>query len=389
MRFILMSEAATNPGTTQHRRYKDMIEEAVFAEEMGFYGWGTSEHHFFNDLCVTPSPECLFTAVAMRTNNLRLRHMSRLTSVIHPILVAEQLATVDLLSDGRVELTTARGNTLLQLDAFGVSLEDTRERSEEALDLIVRALSDDTFSHDGKWWGQIPERRLSPKSLQAPHPPLYKIVQSAESSADARRNGLGMITSDAYLGWEVLEANIAAYLDVDESEVRPVGRYAVKSAASSVMSVRCASTNDKALELAQEDLLRFAGMIINDVYVQLAERSPEQYGEFSRIGQLRKHVDDAEWLRNCGPTILVGDPDYCIEQIQRTQDIGADEMVLRIEGGTHNERMETIENLGRYVFPYFTNPAGVVRSGPVGMLPGDPRQRPSYLKDDAKEEKAS
>ncbi len=162
MRFIMMSECATEPGTTHHRRYRDMVDEAVFAEEMGFYGWGTSEHHFFNDMCVTSAPECLFTAVAMRTNRIRLRYMSRLTSVIHPILVAEQTATTDLLSDGRVELTTARGNTLLQLDAFGVSLEETRDRSEEALDLIVRALSDDTFSHDGPHWGTIPERRLSP-----------------------------------------------------------------------------------------------------------------------------------------------------------------------------------------------------------------------------------
>ena len=378
MRFIMMSECATNPGETQHRRYFDMIEEAVFAEQMGFYGWGTSEHHFFNDMCVTPSPEVLFTAVAMRTNRIRLRYMSRLISVIHPILVAEQTAATDLLSNGRVELTTARGNTLLQLDAFGVSLEETKGRSEEALELIIKALSNDTFSHDGKYWGKIPERRLSPKPFQEPHPPLYKIVQSIESAVDARRKGLGLITSDAYLGWEVLQANLDAYNSVPDSEVDPVGAYAIKSAASSVMSVRCAKTTDLALEHAEEDLLRFAQMIINDVYVQLAERSPEMYGEFSRIGQLRKHADDAEWLRTCGPTVLVGDPQYCIEQVQKTADIGADEIVLRIDGGTHEERMATIENLGRYVIPYFSNPGSVVRSGPVGLLPGDPRQRASY-----------
>lgn len=378
MRFILMSEATTLPGMTHHRRYKDMIEEAVYAEKMGFYGWGTSEHHFFNDICVTASPEVLATAVAMRTSTLRLRHMSRLTSVIHPILVAEQLATLDLLSDGRVELTTARGNTLLQLDAFGVALEDTRERSEEALEVIVRALSDDTFSHDGKHWGKIPERRLSPKPLQTPHPPLYKIVQTIESAANARRDGLGMITSDAYLGWDVLAENLEAYNSVPESDVVPVGRYSVKSAALLASTVRCASTTDRALELAKDDLLSFASMIINDVYVQLAERSPEEYGEFSRIGQLRNHVNDAEWLRTCGPTVMVGDPQHFIEQIQRMKDLGADEVVFRVEGGTHEERMETIDQLGRYVFPYFTNAQGIVRDGPVGMLPGDPRQVPSY-----------
>lgn len=378
MRFILFTECATNPGTSHVQRYRDAIEEAVFAEEMGFYGWGSSEHHFFNDLAVVPSPECLFSAVAMRTNTLRLRYMSRLVSAIHPVLVAEQTAVTDILSNGRVELAVARGNTLLQLDAFGVSLEETRGRSEEALELIVRALSDDTFSHDGKYWGTIPERRLSPKSVQAPHPPLYKIAQTPDSAVDARRRGLGVITSDAYLGWEVLEQNLKAYNAVPDEEVNPVGRFAVKSAASGVMSVRCAKTNDLALELAAEDMVTFAQGIINDIYVQLAERSPEEYGEFTKIGQLRKHAADAEWLRTCGPTVMVGDPEYCINEVIRHQEAGADELVLRVDGGTHEERMSTIEHLGRYVFPYFTHPQTVVRSGPVGLLPGDPRQSASY-----------
>jgi alkanesulfonate monooxygenase SsuD/methylene tetrahydromethanopterin reductase-like flavin-dependent oxidoreductase (luciferase family) len=214
--------------------------------------------------------------------------------------------------------------------------------------------------------------------MQSPHPPPYKIVQSVESAADARRKGLGMITSGAYLGWEVLQASLDAYNSVPDDEVEPVCRYAGRSPGSSVMSVRCASTTDAALALAEEDLLRFARMIISDAYVQLAERSPERYGEFSRIGQLRTHVDDAAWLRTCGPTILVGTPDHCIGQIQRTADIGANEMVLRIDGGTHPERMRTIEQLGRYVLPFFTTAEGVLRTGPVGLLPGDPRQRPSY-----------
>ncbi|RZL84130.1 MAG: hypothetical protein EOP32_04750 [Rhodococcus sp. (in: high G+C Gram-positive bacteria)] len=194
-----------------------------------------------------------------------------------------------------------------------------------------------------------------------------------------------MITSDAYLGWEVLQANLDAYNSVPDNEVSPVGRYAIKSAASSVMSARCAATTDEALALAEADLLKFAQMIINDVYVQLAERSPEQYGEFSRIGQLRKHADDAEWLRTCGPTVLVGDPAHCVEQVQRVADMGSDEIVLRIDGGSHEERMQSIENFGRYVIPYFSNPAGVVRTGPVGLLPGDPRQRPSYETENAEE----
>ena len=378
MRFTMLTECGTNPGESNYHRYFDMIEEAKFAEQMGFWGWGTSEHHFFNDIAPDPSPECLYTAVALNTSRIRLRHMSRVLPIVHPILVAEQLNTVDIFSNGRVELTSARGNTLLQLDAFGIPLDETKDRSEEALEVIVNAISNDTFTHEGKYWGPIPERRLTPKGVQEPHPPLYKICQGAESAEQARRRGLGMITSDLYLGWETQQEYLAAYKSVDESEVKPVGHYPVNIAASSVMTARCAKTNDEALALAEEDLLKFASMIIMDVYVQLAERSPEQYGGFIRFKELREHVNDAAWLRENTPTIMVGDPEYCIKQIQRHEEMGADEIILRIDGGTHEERMQSIEHFGRYVFPYFTNPTSVVRSGPVGILPGDPRQSASY-----------
>jgi alkanesulfonate monooxygenase SsuD/methylene tetrahydromethanopterin reductase-like flavin-dependent oxidoreductase (luciferase family) len=381
MRFVVFTEAGTLRGQTHHRRYWDLIEEAVFAEEMGFYGWGTSEHHFFNEMAVTPSPECLFAAVAMKTHRIRLRYMSRLVSVVHPILVAEQTATTDILSNGRVEVTVARGNTLLQLDGFGVPLDETRGRAEEALELIMRALSNDSFSHDGKYWGKVPERQLTPKGVQEPHPPFFKIAQTPESAADARRRGLGMITSDLYLGWDTLAAHVHGYNSVPGEEVHPIGAYAVNTVAAMATTARCAKTNDLALEIAERDLLMFAKIIINDLYAQLAERSPGEYGAFSRVTELRDHVNDAEWLRTCGPTVIVGDPEHCIQQIQRVREMGCDEIVLRIDNGSHEEIMSSLENFGRYVIPYFSNPSGVLRDGPIGILPGDPRQVPSYEQD--------
>ncbi|MGA5546201.1 LLM class flavin-dependent oxidoreductase [Mycobacterium sp. NPDC051198] len=377
MRFVMMTECETQPGTTHHRRYWDMVEEAVFAEEMGFDAWGTSEHHFFYDLAVTPSPECLFTAVAMRTNRMRLRYMSRLTSVIHPVLVAEQLATTDIFSNGRVEMTTARGNTLLQLDAFGVSLDETKGRSEEALDLIVRALTNETFSHDGKYWGTIPERCLAPKGVQEPHPPLYKICQGADSAADAARKGLGMVTSDMYLGWDNLEPAINAYRSVPESEVTPVGKYAVRSAGAFVMTAVCDESDKEALRKAEQPLVRTARAIINDIYAQLAERS-DGYEGTERVRELRDHVDDAVYLRELTPTIMVGDPDYCIQQVARHKAMGVDEIVLKIDSDSHANVMRNIEFFGRYVLPAFKNPSAVVTHGAVGILPGDPHKKASY-----------
>lgn len=378
MRFIVFTEAATLRGSTHHRRYWDLVEEAVFAEEMGFHGWGTSEHHFYRELAVAPSPEVLFTAVAMRTNRIRLRHMSRLVSAIHPILVAEQIASTDIFSNGRIEVGVARGNTLLQLDAFGVSLDETKGRAEEALDLIVRALSDPTFSHDGKYWGKIPERELTPSGVQEPHPPFFKIGQTVDSIKDARRRGLGCITSDMWLGWDKLSEYFDAYHSVCEDEIKPVGRFITNSIGSIAITTRCANTNDLALEKGERDMKMFAEVIVNDLYVQLAERSKESYGEFERLAELRDRIDDMEWLRNCGPTVMIGDPEHIVNQVQRLKEIGADEVIMRIDNAPHHVIMETLEYIGRYVIPYFSNPSAVLRSGPVGMLPGDPRQEVSY-----------
>lgn len=369
MRFIMLTECETQRGETHHRRYWDMVEEAVFAEEMGFDAWGTSEHHFFSDIAVAPSPECLFTAVAMRTSRMRLRHMSRLLAVVHPVLVAEQLASTDIFSNGRVELTTARGNTLLQLDAFGVSLDETKARSEEALEVIIKALSNERFSHDGKYWGHIPERSLTPRCVQSPHPPIYKICQSAGSARDAARNGLGVVTSDLYMGWEKLAEYVDAYKSVSDSEVSPVGGYRIKSIAQGVMTAYCAETDAEALRKAERNLLRFAQMIIHDVYVQLAERSSSQYGEFTRMRELRDFAHDAKFLRDSTPTILVGDPDYCVAQIKKHEGLGLDEIVLRIDGDTHHEIMRNIDWFGRYVIPHFRGSNRVLSRGAIGIRP--------------------
>ncbi|MCK9249900.1 MAG: LLM class flavin-dependent oxidoreductase [Solirubrobacteraceae bacterium] len=378
MRFILFTEGGTLRGETHHRRHHDLIEEAKLAEEMGFYGWGTSEHHFYNELATVSQPPVMFGAVAVQTHRMKLRYMSRLVSAIHPILVAEQTTSTDILSNGRVELAVARGNTLLQLDAFGVPLEETKGRAEEALELIVRAISDPSFSHEGRYWGSIPERQLTPSGVQEPHPPLFKIAQSVDSARDARRRGLGLITSDMYFGWDALQSYLDAYNDVPDEEVDPVGRFATKSAAAMSITCRCAKTNDLALEAAERDMTMFAQVIINDLYAQLAERDSGDYGHFAPVAELRDRIDDPEWLRDCGPTMMIGDPEHVVRKIQRIKEMGADEIILRIDNGSHEELMSTIEHLGRYVIPYFNNPSGVLRDTVIGMLPGDPRQTPSY-----------
>lgn len=376
MKFTLFTEAAVTRGSSYQRRYRDLIEEAVFAEEMGFDTWGTSEHHFLGEMACTPSPEVIFTAVAMRTSKMRLRHMGRLASAVNPVLIAEQTMSEDIFSDGRVEVAFVRGNTLLQLDAFGVPLDDSKARADEAMELFVRAVSDDTFEHDGKYWGKFPPRELTPKGVQEPHPPLFKIAQTASSIHEARVLGLGCLTSDMWLGWEEAERLLSCYTSVKDDELKPIVRRVTNRVGLIANTVRCAKTNDRAMEIGERDMIMMSNIVLKDLYQQLAQRS-EAYREFSMYGGIIDKIDDPEWLRDCGPAVMVGDPDHLIGMIERLESLGADEVVMRIDNGPHNELMETIETIGRYVIPHFKNPNAVLRSGAIGVLPGDVNQKTS------------
>ena len=131
-----------------------MIDEVVLAEEMGFDFFGTSEQHFLVDLATVSAPEVFYPAIAMRTSRIRLRHMVVLLPFPfnHPIRVAERLATLDIVSNGRAEFGTGRANTLVQIDGFACPLDETRERWEEALEVVMKAFKDDPFSHEGKYF---------------------------------------------------------------------------------------------------------------------------------------------------------------------------------------------------------------------------------------------
>src|SRR5262245_51525279 len=105
MKFTLFTEGDTHRGYSVTQRYDEMIREAQYAEEMGFYGWGCSEQHFVGPACTTSAPEVLYGAVAFATSRIKLRTMSTvLLHFNHPLRIAERLATIDVISHGRLEL---------------------------------------------------------------------------------------------------------------------------------------------------------------------------------------------------------------------------------------------------------------------------------------------
>ena len=141
--------------------FHQVLDQVVAAEEAGFNNFWSVEHHFQPGFSHSSAPEVLYGALSQRTSRIRIGHAVVLLPFPynHPVRVAERIATLDILSKGRVEVGTGRSGTIQELGGFGIPPEETRPRWEEALRLLVNIWTskEGTFSWKGKYF-DIPER---------------------------------------------------------------------------------------------------------------------------------------------------------------------------------------------------------------------------------------
>ena len=165
----------------------DFVETNVEAEALGFHSSFVTEHHF-TGIGQLSAPLTLLTFIAARTTRLRLGTAILVLPWHNPVLLAEQVATLDLLSRGRLDLGVGKGYRHNEFAGFAMPPDEAEPRFEEVLDVLVRALaSEEPFSHRGRFF-RFDEVVVEPPPHQRPHPPLWLAAGSAASiSACARR----------------------------------------------------------------------------------------------------------------------------------------------------------------------------------------------------------
>jgi alkanesulfonate monooxygenase SsuD/methylene tetrahydromethanopterin reductase-like flavin-dependent oxidoreductase (luciferase family) len=167
-----LPDPATGQSISQPERMQRILELAVRAEQAGFERIGLGEHHFGH--YILPSPFVLLGAIAVRTRNIRVGTSVTLLAGLDPVRVAEDLATLDALSNGRAELTVARGVEVATQIAFGISDEhELRPRFDEKLRLLLRLLTEERVTWSGRFRSPLHEVRIEPRPVQKPHPPLW------------------------------------------------------------------------------------------------------------------------------------------------------------------------------------------------------------------------
>jgi alkanesulfonate monooxygenase SsuD/methylene tetrahydromethanopterin reductase-like flavin-dependent oxidoreductase (luciferase family) len=348
VRVGLMQEGHCPPGTTWPQRYHEMLTEAVAAERAGFDFYGVGEQHFGKYTATVSSPEVFNGHVLARTERLRIRPMSvNMLPFNHPIRIAEQTATLDVLSNGRAELGGARSNNLWTLQAFGIDPTQTREYRDEILEIVALALTSDPFEYHGRHF-DIPERRIAPRPIQQPCPPIHLSATGVASHSDAARRGVGVMTGNTILGWEYAQSCIDAYRDEPATET-PIAGVAFDRLAMVSTVVACAERAEDAFT----DAAPVADLwmdIVAHIYSQLSEESPD-YAYMGNFRQVQDRRHDLGYLVECAPYFTIGTPDVFIERAHQLHAMGVDDLVWRIDGMGHQANLRSIEMLGKHVLP--------------------------------------
>src|SRR5438034_693680 len=187
--FLLMQSPSAR---TSQEIYSRGVEVAQAAEALGFRNVWLAEHHF-STYGYRSRPAQLATFIAAKTTRLRVGTAVIVVPLHHPLVIAEEIATLDQLAGGRVDIGLGRGYQHYGVERLGLELDSARSRWEESVDVILKAFRSEPFSYEGKLF-TIPETSVFPQPLQKPHPPIWVTAQSPESIEVTVRRGFNLLS---------------------------------------------------------------------------------------------------------------------------------------------------------------------------------------------------
>src|SRR5438105_3900141 len=187
--FLLMQSPSAR---SSQEIYSRAIDIAQAAETLGFRNIWLAEHHF-STYGYLSRPAQVATYIAAKTTRLRVGTAVIVVPLHHPLVIAEEIATLDVLAGGRVDIGLGRGYQYYEFERLGLELESARTRWEESVDIILQALSGEPFSYSGSLF-QIPETTIFPQPMQKPHPPIWVTAQSPQSVEATVRRGFNLLT---------------------------------------------------------------------------------------------------------------------------------------------------------------------------------------------------
>lgn len=355
MKFSLFFEMQiSNPTRASERRlFLECVEQATLADDLGYHAVWEVEHHGLLEYAHSSAPEVFLSFVAARTRRIRLGHGVTLTPgrYNHPIRIAERVATLDVLSEGRVNWGSGKSSSLVEQKAFEVEIPRLHDQWLEALEMIPRMWASDVFEWNGRHY-RIPPTQVIPKPVQDPHPPIFAACSKPDSAAAVGALGVGALNfavgNDTSLTQKIADYRKAA------ASANPVGRkkndhFACTPAALVLPDDR------KACEYGFRGARFFAESMARYYFSGARPLGPL---DVPRDFLHPEELEESMSFRNAEGSnlmVVVGDPAAARETVSRFQKAGVDELILVMQMGTvpHELVMESIRTFGEKVLPHF------------------------------------
>lgn len=209
MRFGVFFLLERPPWRAQEAAYHDALEQAAYAEALGFDAVWLAEHHF-SEYGICPSLAVMGAAVAQRTRRVRIGTAVAILPFQHPLRIAEEYAMLDILSGGRLDFGVGRGYQPAEYDGFGVPMEESRTRFDEGLEVIKRAWTQERVTFEGTHY-RVHELSIFPRPVQRPHPPIWIAAVSPETFARVGRLGERFLSAPSITPPRLMRAAYESY----------------------------------------------------------------------------------------------------------------------------------------------------------------------------------
>ncbi|MDH3643171.1 MAG: LLM class flavin-dependent oxidoreductase [Gammaproteobacteria bacterium] len=331
---------------SEHQLIKNSLDQIELADQLGFeYAWEV-EHHFLEEYSHSSAPEVFLAAASQRTKNIRLGHGIIQLTTNHPARVAEKVATLDLVSDGRVELGLGEGSSVTELHPFNLKYRDKRDIWEDAVRCTLPMFYNHGWEYDGEYF-KFPRRAVIPKPLQKPHPPLWVACSQLDTIKYAAHRGMGALCFK-FVNLEASRAWVNAYYNTYLRHLEKLTDYATNPNIAVVAGFMCAETDEEAWEKAD-------GWTFFQFALQLyGKEGPFEPGAVNFWERYQEWKLTPEGQRRSGSE-LIGSPDTIRERLKELEATHVDQVILLNQAGknTHQDICESLELFAKEVMPEF------------------------------------
>lgn len=346
MKFALFTHVPWPEGTEPAQIFAETIELAQHGEELGFHSLWIAEHHF-SRYSLGSSSLVLAGSIAAKTKRIRVGTGVLIPSLHNPIRLAEDAATVDAVSDGRLDVGFGRGTFGYEYGGFNIDEAESRRRFQESIKIILGLWTTPEFSYEGEFW-QVNKINLAPPPTQKPHPPVYiaasRTLETLEFLIDSGYGLCIAVVQDTASALELCQR----YLELSKER----GKQASLSDVPFFRYLYVAESEEQARKDTEPHLNWVLDIMQWRQNFKEGSEVPYSIDDWRR-SRTQVPMSYDTMLRN---RAFVGDPQQCVEKIRELQAQGVEYFGCNFDFGgiDHAKVMKSMELFSKEVMPHFT-----------------------------------